>query len=210
VLKANPATAPEIEGRSDVVGYKYGLARTADELVFVGLRPWSDERHKRCTIGRGQQNEAAPFTKAVVDQDAESQLLHVESQTPILIPDENGDVVKAEIRPLLMRQRRIFVRQEHGRIEHECDYKSMGVLDMRSEHVQGRGTIRSGGRNGSLSNPSFETSSSLDSARLDRVRCDRAALNLAGSETARLLAESGNSDTNRTDVAADSEKVHAM
>src|SRR5437016_10605588 len=106
MTKPNPALTPSVEFGSDIVGNKYRLSRTTDELIFFRLGLGSDEREQRGAIRRANQNEAAMLPKLVINDQTESKLVQVKSQASILIANEDGDMVKTEVRVFSIQAKR--------------------------------------------------------------------------------------------------------
>src|SRR5260370_26016577 len=98
MTKANPGFMPGVEFGSDIFGNKYGLSRATDELIFFRLGLGSDERKQRGAIWRGNQNKAAMLPKVVINDQTESELVQVESKASILIANEDGNMMKTEVR----------------------------------------------------------------------------------------------------------------
>ena len=97
MLKGNAAITPGLELALDIFRYKYGLAGPADQPELLRAGFGSDKRKQGLPSWRGNQNEAAMFPEVVINLQAESKLVHVESKASILIANENRDVVQAKI-----------------------------------------------------------------------------------------------------------------
>ena len=106
MAKANPGLTPGTEFGRDIFGNKYGVSWATDELIFFRFRLGGDEREQRGTIRRGNQNKAGLLPKVVINDQTESKLVQVESKASILVANENGNMVKTEVRVFSVQAKR--------------------------------------------------------------------------------------------------------
>src|SRR5579864_4360562 len=97
VMEANAALAPFLEFRHDVFGDQHGVAAAANQLVFLGFARGGDERKQRVAIGRGNRDPAVAGFVALVDDQAESELVDEKAEAAILVANEDVHAEKAEI-----------------------------------------------------------------------------------------------------------------
>jgi len=130
MTKANSATSPLAVGSHDVFGNKSNWRRLADQLVLIGVGFGRDQGKHCGAVGRRNTHPALPGLKAHIEGETESKLIHIESQAPILITDENVDRVNAEIAILaililtITRQRGLICQTERWGAGHGGYYKT--------------------------------------------------------------------------------------
>jgi len=78
-MKAHIALTPGLEFRSDILSNKHCLPRTTNQPIFRGIGFGSDQRKQRGAIRRRNKDEAATFTIVIIDDQAKSKLVQVES-----------------------------------------------------------------------------------------------------------------------------------
>jgi hypothetical protein len=88
---------PLLEFGRDIFGHEYGMFTTADELVFLGLAFGSHERKNRIAIGRGDSDPPSSGFVALVDDQAEAELIHIKTQALVLIADKNVNAKNAKV-----------------------------------------------------------------------------------------------------------------
>ena len=124
-MEANPALGPFAELGGDIFGDENNLRGPPDELVLFRAGLGSYKREHGCAIGRGNRNPAVTGLKPGVADQTESKLFQIEPQAPILIANENGDVLKTEVGVLSVQAKSGPVHaMPRGRAIHARDYKS--------------------------------------------------------------------------------------
>jgi hypothetical protein len=73
------------------------VAAAANQLVFLGFARGGDERKQRVAIGRGNRDPAVAGFVALVDDQAESELVDEKAEAAILVANEDVHAEKAEI-----------------------------------------------------------------------------------------------------------------
>ena len=97
MTKANSALRPFMELGNDIVGHESNLRRSANQLVFSGAAFWRDKREDRGPIRRSDGHPTLSGLKAGVINKTESKLVEVESETPVLITNENLHRMKPQV-----------------------------------------------------------------------------------------------------------------
>ena len=95
-VKTDPALAPLLEIAHDIFGNKNSVSGPPDELVFFGVRRWSD-KHKECRAVRRSNRYPAPNGYLSLSDQRESELVQVESQASLHVANKDGKRVNAEV-----------------------------------------------------------------------------------------------------------------
>jgi hypothetical protein len=95
--KPNSTPAPFFLRGNHVLGYENYAGLPADEPVVPGFRGRRDESEDRRPILRRNGKPSLAGLKARIEGQTEAELVHIEAQALLLIPDENVDGVDAEI-----------------------------------------------------------------------------------------------------------------
>ena len=93
MTKFNPAFGPLVELGNDIIGHKRNLGGPTDKLVFSGAGLGRDQRKDCSAVWRRDRYPAFTRLNPRVEGHMESELIHVESQTSILISNKNIDCV---------------------------------------------------------------------------------------------------------------------
>jgi hypothetical protein len=90
----------------------------------------TDKRKNRRAIRRGDGDPPVTGVKAVINDQPKSKLVHVESQTLILIANEHGNVLQTQVGVRSIHAKSGFVKPTRcGRGAHRRDYKSYANRD---------------------------------------------------------------------------------
>jgi len=103
MVKSDAATVPFLEFRKDIFGLEDDLSRTADECAFLGTGFRSDERKHGGAIGRSDSERTACGLQGRVRDQAESQLIQVESPASLLVANENRNRAETQIGIIAIR-----------------------------------------------------------------------------------------------------------
>ena len=123
-MKVHATTAPFGEFGVDVFGEKDNPGVAPDEFVCAGLRRRQGQSEVCAAIRRRNFDPAATRLECVIDYDAETKLVHVETQAPFLIADENHDEVQREIGLLPVEAEKGPLKTEgYGSVGHPRDYE---------------------------------------------------------------------------------------
>ena len=114
MTKADSALSPLGVSCHDIFGNKRNLRRLADELVLVRVGIRRDQGKHRRAVRRRNPDPALSRLKAHIKGQAESQLIHVESQAPVLIANENVDRVNPKMGVLAIERRSRAARPNEG------------------------------------------------------------------------------------------------
>src|ERR1700722_2182975 len=105
----------------DVFSEKVNTSVAADEFVCVGVGGCEGEGDIRAAIRGRDFDPPAAGLECVIDHEAEAKLVHVETQTALLIADEDHDEVQAEIGLLPVKaQQRPIKTERYGRVAHSA------------------------------------------------------------------------------------------
>lgn len=99
--KDDPAAAPKLEGRVDILGYESNLRMLANALIVFGATFGSDQRENRTAVRRSHCHPASAKFKAGIRNYTESQLAHVKLQASIMVAHEDRGLEDTKIRTLL-------------------------------------------------------------------------------------------------------------
>jgi len=86
-----------------------------DELVVIGVRVRGDQREHSGAVRRRNSDPALSGLKTNIKSEAESQLIKIESQAPILIAHVYIDSVNAKVRVLPFLARVGLIHDTEGR-----------------------------------------------------------------------------------------------
>src|SRR6185312_16317937 len=98
----NSALLPLLELCSDVFSNQHCMPRAANQLVFFRVALGSNQGENDVAIRRRDGDPAPTGFIALIDDQFESQLVHVEAQASVLIADEDIDTKDAKIRVLTL------------------------------------------------------------------------------------------------------------
>ena len=98
MVKANPALLPLVELGHHIFGDEHSMPAPADEFVFFGLALGRNQGENSIAIRRRNRHPAASGLVVFIDDEAKSKLVHVESQTSILIANEDVHTEDSKIR----------------------------------------------------------------------------------------------------------------
>src|SRR5271154_161563 len=97
VAKVTPALPPLAVLRNHILSEKNDRRGPADQLVVVRVGIRRDQPEHRGSVGRGNRHQAVTRLKVRIQNQMESELIHVEFETAILIFDKDVDSVNPQV-----------------------------------------------------------------------------------------------------------------
>ena len=97
MVKADTALFPFVELGDDILCDKYGVFGAANQLVVFRLTFGGNERENCLAIRGRYRHPTAARLIALIDDEAKSKLVYVESQASVLITDEDIDTQNAQV-----------------------------------------------------------------------------------------------------------------
>src|SRR6516225_11558514 len=126
----NAAFAPFFVLGLDIFGHENNPAVAANQFVFWPVGLGLNQGKIRAAVGRRYLNPAHAVGKALFSDEFETQLFHVEPLTYFQIPDENDDVLNAQVGLFASRAKHGTVRpRKEGIPGHRRDYKSNQAVE---------------------------------------------------------------------------------
>ena len=108
MVKANSALLPLVVLGHDVFGNKHSMSGAPNQLVFLGFATGSNKRDNRVAIWRCDRHPTAAGFIALINNQSETELVHIEPQTSILIADEDVDTEEAKVRILPIQTKSVL------------------------------------------------------------------------------------------------------
>src|SRR6266567_2918745 len=141
-LKADSAAAPLLEFGGDVFGDEVDLAIASDKLVYVGIGAGLGESDIGTAVRRTDLDPPATMLESLIHEQPEADLVQVETQTPLLIANEDHDEVQGEVGILAVQagERAINPKRCRG-ITHARDYISTWAGAHGGETLLGAGVF---------------------------------------------------------------------
>ncbi len=122
-LKVDSAAAPLFVFRSDIFGDEVNLGVASDKLVYVGIGCRLGESDIRAAVRRPNLDPPPAVLENLVHKQPETELVQVETQTSLLITNEDHDEMQREIGILSVQAGKRAINPKWCRgVTHSRDY----------------------------------------------------------------------------------------